>query len=125
MGRVRKSKTGKKRFVAMADNVMGMLEPYRGRSGPVVAMSANAWCREFKAARKASGVFDNWQENTMRHTFASFWLAMHNDLDGLARQMGHSSTATAYQHYLDAVGKAEAIAFWEIGRAKQRSRKSA
>ena len=122
---VRKSKTGKKRFVAMADNVMAMLEPYRGKSGPVVAMSANAWRLEFEAARKAAGVFDNWQEDIMRHTFASYWLAMHNDLDGLARQMGHSSTATAYQHYLDAVGKAEAIAFWKVGRTKQRRRKSA
>lgn len=117
------SKTKRRRFVEMSENVLAMLEPYKGMTGKVVACSPNAWKLEFKAARVAAGVFDGWQEDTLRHSFASYHVALHNDLDGLARQMGHSGTGTAYQHYLDAVGLKEAKEFWSVGVPKKRKTK--
>jgi hypothetical protein len=68
--------------------------------------------------RKASAerVTVDWIQDGMRHSFASYWLPIHHDVDCLMGQMGHTDPATFSRHYHAGVPRAEAKKFWAIVR---------
>lgn len=112
------SKTKRRRFVDLAPNVRSLLEPYRGRRGAVVGVSEKHLATLQKKAREAAEL-ERWQRNVLRHTFASHFLTANgDDMNALARQLGHTSTETAHAHYLDAVELVDARKFWEIGLSR-------
>ena len=49
-----------------------------------------------------------------RHSFASYWLALHGDIDQLCRFLGHDDPQTTFRHYAKAATKREAQKFWAI-----------
>ena len=57
-----------------------------------------------------------------RHSFASYWLAQHGDINQLCRFLGHDDPETTFKHYAKAATKREAEKFWAIlpkaGKAK-------
>ena len=81
--------------------------PKAGRVTPVKVLS-DRW--EYLAKR--SGIF--WKHNGLRHSFASYRLALAQDLQALRFEMGHTSEQMARDHYVKTVTKAEAAKFWAI-----------
>jgi integrase len=61
-----------------------------------------------------------WIQDGMRHSFASYWLPIHHDLDRLLHQMGHADKATFSRHYHSGISRAEAKAFWAIRPPKRK-----
>jgi integrase len=55
-----------------------------------------------------------WPQDSMRHTFASMWLAEHNDINKLTLMMGHTGTTVLFEHYHRSTRKTEAEKFWAI-----------
>ncbi len=56
-----------------------------------------------------------WPQNAMRHSFASYWLAKHGDLNKLALALGHSGgLEVLHRHYHRAVKQRDAMKFWEV-----------
>ena len=49
-----------------------------------------------------------------RHSFASYWLAMHGDINQLCRFLGHDDPQTTFRHYAKAATKREAQKFWAV-----------
>jgi hypothetical protein len=50
----------------------------------------------------------------MRHSFGSYYLALHEDAPRTALQMGHLQTAVLFNHYRDLVSREDAEAFWSL-----------
>jgi integrase len=55
-----------------------------------------------------------WKQDIMRHSFASYWLAQHGDINKLTLMMGHTTTTMLWKHYHKAAKKAEAEKYWKI-----------
>jgi integrase len=55
-----------------------------------------------------------WPKNCLRHSFASYHLAMHESADKTALQMGHRSTTMLFEHYRELVTRSDAERFWGI-----------
>jgi integrase len=50
----------------------------------------------------------------MRHSFASYWLAKHGDINQLCRFLGHDDPETTFRHYAKAATRRDAEKFWAI-----------
>lgn len=55
-----------------------------------------------------------WPENCLRHSFASYHLAMWEDAGKTAFQLGHTSPQMVYKAYARAVKKADAVRWWGL-----------
>ena len=75
--------------------------------------SPQLYRKGFAKARESAKI-EGWDENTLRHTFGSYRVASINDLERVRVEMGHSSSRTTSEHYVNAVRAAEAAAFWGI-----------
>ena len=54
----------------------------------------------------------------MRHSYASYHLALHQSADKTALEMGHRDTNMLFRHYRELVTKEAAIGYWNIGPKK-------
>jgi integrase len=101
----------------------------KSRQHRIVELPANciAWCRQgmelppyqwqkrFAKVRNGSGMTAKaWPKDAMRHSFASYHLALHGSADQTATLMGHSSTDMLYRHYRALVSKSDAEKFFAI-----------
>jgi len=71
-----------------------------------------AWLRRFRTVRKEAGI--EWQQDMMRHSYCSHWLAAFGDVNRLRTNVGHRSPDMLFRHYHKAVKAAEAKRFWKI-----------
>ena len=106
------AKKRRQRFIAMQDNLIEWLLPYRKEAGLVV-IPFMTYRRGVDRVIKASGV--KWVQNGMRHTFASCHLAKFQDMKRLVIEMGHADKADVlFGHYLDLVTPEDAERYWKI-----------
>lgn len=103
------SKTRQRRLVELSDNAKTWLT--YGRNMPVVP---RGWRKRFDSVRRAAEVLEGWPHDAMRHSFASYHLAMHGSQDKTATQLGHRSSQMLFQHYREIVTKEDAQKFWAI-----------
>jgi len=108
------SKTGDDRYVKMTDNLVRWIRPHKRQSGPVFHSR-----RVFDRIRSKAGV--RWAQDCMRHSFASYHLAMWQKRGETAEQMGHTNMRILAKHYRRAVRQEDAAKFWSIAPAKQAS----
>lgn len=109
------SKTGRRRIIDMEPSLRAWLERFVALGGSTegkIVDSANLRTR-LRAVRAAAGL-EKWHQDVMRHSYASFWLAEHGDINKLTIFMGHESTAMLWKHYHRASKKKAAAAFWKI-----------
>ena len=68
-----------------------------------------------------------WPDNALRHSYATYHLAHHENANSLALELGHVTTALIFAHYRRPVSKDEAQVFWSIvpGNAKALANQSA
>ena len=105
------AKTAQRRLVSVADNLHAWLEPHQQATGPV--RPGNAYHRLFAVARADAGIAP-WPHNAMRHSFASYLLAKHQDAARTALQLGHARSDLLFRHYRELVQAEDAEAFWCI-----------
>lgn len=109
------TKTASRRLVEISDNLLEWLAPYRNATGRIFEYGVAQQIREVTAAGRAAGIA-KWPHNALRHSFGSYYLALHENAPKTALQMGHSNgeTKTLMAHYTNARTKDEAIAYWNI-----------
>jgi len=104
-------KRERRRFVPILPPLAAYLKKYPNpKSGKVVKIKVLSDRWEYLAKR----IGLPWKHNGLRHSFASYRLAVIQNLQKLRQEMGHTSEQMALNHYVQAVTKAEAAKFWAI-----------
>lgn len=105
-----RTKTGRHRIVPMEPALIAWLDHAgaRDREGPVIVPGLR---KRMVRARVAAGI--QWVPDLPRHTYATMWLALHQDKARLAEQMGNSEKIID-QHYRFPISKSVAAEFWAI-----------
>jgi integrase len=109
------SKTGRRRIIDVEPSLAEWLGHYIANYGEAVGRVTpipNLRSR-LRAIRKAAGLND-WTQDVMRHSFASYWLAQHGDINRLTLFMGHESAHMLWRHYHKAAKRKDAEAYWKI-----------
>jgi integrase len=57
---------------------------------------------------------EGWPDNCLRHSFASYHLAIREDAGATAYQMGHTAPVTLYREYARAVRRSDADRWWAL-----------
>jgi integrase len=104
------AKSARRRMVTIQPNLREWLLPVRKHSGNVTPDDLR---KQFEQAREAAGI-DNWPNNALRHSFASYHLAQFKDAAALALQMGHTNSAMIFEHYRQLVKPKDAERYWNI-----------
>ena len=100
------------RHVDISDNLMAWLLLYHQGPGPI-GLGDSQWWHALHKAQKAAGL-SNWPHNVMRHCFASYHLAMFQNQNLTALQLGHRDTDLLYNHYRNLVKPPDAERYWNI-----------
>jgi site-specific recombinase XerD len=102
------AKKRRHRTVEISDNLLQWLAPHRQDSGKIYF----TWYA-FNEVREVAGI--RWPRNVMRHSFASYHLAMHNDAGKTALLLGHPrDIEMLFRHYRRMVKASDAAAYWNI-----------
>jgi integrase len=113
-------KLGNRRFVPMEAALVSWLSPSRRDDGPVVPVSDAAFRRRMKNLFAAAKLIPD--QNALRHSFASYWLARsENGVGALAKIMGNSETVCR-RHYLETLSPDEGRAWFAIRPRTRRAR---
>jgi len=111
------SKTGNRRHIELSDNALEWLKLSGLTKGEkkllpcsVNRMHVRRHALWQRVSQKA------YPKNGMRHSFCSYWVAMHTkkEVTELLLMTGHSSPQMLWDHYYRRVEKAEAERFWSI-----------
>jgi integrase len=105
-----KAKSARRRFVRIQPNLAKWLRPYVRPSGGVTPLKYRELLDD---AREAAGI-EEWPQNALRHSFASYHLAEFNDAAALALELGHTSSNLVFQHYRQLVKPKQAERYWNI-----------
>ncbi|MEN9575656.1 MAG: hypothetical protein RL514_3511 [Verrucomicrobiota bacterium] len=108
---VSEAKTRRRRIVPLHAKAVALLAACPLRSGKV--SPSNSTVRRFKrVAARALGL-TGWPSDLLRHTAASYLLALHGDAGKVATMLGNSS-AILLSHYHQPVKEAECAEFWRV-----------
>lgn len=115
--RPRHSKTGGCRHISLLPVLLAWLQQagkLRAASGSICPPN---WVRRWRALRLAAGI-SAWQQDVLRHTFASYHLKHWHDLPRLQEEMGHRSARLLRTRYLSMRGitAPHAKLFWTPGK---------
>jgi integrase len=109
------SKTGRRRIIEIESNLAEWLNHYIANQGEAVGgvtPMSNLRSR-LREIRKAAGL-NHWTQDVMRHSYASYWLAQHGDINRLTLHMGHESAHMLWKHYHKAAKRKDAERYWRI-----------
>jgi integrase len=106
-----KSKTAQRRFVTIQPNLREWLLPLRQHKGNVTP--TNCFRELFEQARAAAGI-NEWPENALRHSFASYHLAHSKNAATTALELGHHDSRITFAHYRELVKPRDAERYWNI-----------
>jgi len=95
------------RHVDMSDNLAKWLASFRNDTGRLYYLRD-----DFDNARKKAGI--TWTNNVLRHSFASYHLAMYENAAQTSLQLGHRDTEVLFNHYRDLVTREDAQRFWKL-----------
>ncbi|MBP9225045.1 MAG: tyrosine-type recombinase/integrase, partial [Verrucomicrobiales bacterium] len=98
-----KSKTAQRRLAPLLPNLGAWLAPYRGRTGPVCP--TNEVETERRALAKTLEI--PWPNNALRHSFGSYRMAITDDAQKVAVEMGNSPSMI-FRNYRKVVTRSEA-----------------
>jgi site-specific recombinase XerD len=127
--RAANAKTRSRRVIEIAPNLAAWLKPIRQTHGPIAPMSVKLWHRCMRQAAKAAdrcieeaieaGVenppakIGRLPQNFARHSFGTYYYALHQDEAKTAAVMGNSP-AMIHRHYRALATAAEAKAYFGI-----------
>ena len=110
----KKAKSARRRFVRIQPNLAKWLQPYAQLSGNVTPPNY----RELLDAAREAARIEEWPQNALRHSFASYHLAKFNDAAALALELGHTSAHLVFQHYRQLVKPKQAERYWKLAPAR-------
>jgi site-specific recombinase XerC len=107
------SKTRKLRNIPISANLKAWLQHSRFKATPgrICDMGESSLHRRYRIIEKGTGFL--WKRNALRHSFASYHLAMHDNEWLTARACGHSPKMLR-DHYDAVVAKPDAEIYWNI-----------
>lgn len=113
----RHSKTGGARHVSIFPPLLPLLKNL-GDTCEDTAIAPPNWERKWLKIRRACGFGKDrrpWQQDVLRHTFASYHLKMFRDIRQLQLEMGHSTPRLLFSRYLNlrGISVAAARSFWK------------
>lgn len=106
------TKTGQGRYVQISENCKAWLAPYAVDATPVLPFTPEVLRKRLGALKAIHKVVTI--KHGPRHSFASYWLALHGDINQLCLFLGHDDPQTTFKHYAKAATKREAEKFWAI-----------
>jgi integrase len=109
----KKAKTAKRRLIPIAPNLAEWLRPYANMTGPVWEKGFRAYHVAIRNLATEIGLA-RWPNNGLRHSFASYHLAKHQNAPQLALEMGHSTPRMVFDNYREVVAPAQAERYWII-----------
>jgi integrase len=104
------SKTRRRRFAPLTDAALAFLKDWRGASGPVAPTAR--FCHYLPKLKRADKSIA-WKPDALRHSFASYRLAILRNIHELSLEMGNSP-AMIHTHYLDHKHEYEALQWFGI-----------
>jgi len=105
-----KSKTTMERFVPIEENLAAYLLPLARPAGSVFPSNGRKLLLEVRETAE----IDGWPHNALRHSYASYWLAEHEDAPALQMRLGQRSASVLFDHYRRRVKAKDAEEFWKI-----------
>jgi integrase len=108
-----KSKTARRRLIPIAPNLAEWLRLCAKHAGRVYPYSRRWYHSNLDELRKAVGLTE-WPNNGLRHSFASYHLAKHQNAPQLALDMGHTTPRMIFDNYREVVTPEEANRYWAI-----------
>lgn len=111
----RKAKTAQKRDVTLPDNLLEWLAPYRqNQSGLIIGyQSEKATQAQLRKVTKAAGI-SKWPQDGLRHSFASYHLALHQNSALTSAEMGHMTSELVWKNYNNDRPEEEGKAFFQL-----------
>jgi integrase len=110
-------KGNQRRYVELEPCAKEWLEAYRAQGGSILGLMVPFTPKELRnkraANRKSAGI-THWPNSVMRHSFASYWATLHDNIDRLLFMLGHSSLEMLRRHYRKAVPREEALKYFAI-----------
>ena len=100
-----KAKTRKRRLVSISPN----LKEWLALGGDLPLSN-----KRKRLARVVQIAGLNWKPDIMRHSFASYHLAMHTSADKTALELGHRDSKMLFAHYRELVTQEAAQSYWAI-----------
>jgi integrase len=102
----------RRRMVPLEPRAVELLSKHSDREGPVCPPyhATTTWMRE-KAAPLLG--WKTWPPDALRHTAASYLLALHQDCGKVSTRLGNSPDILM-RHYLNLVSQEDCRAFWKI-----------
>ena len=111
------SKTRRRRFVDLSDNALLWIRAYIAKGGStegrVVPLRRGNLRGRRLVAQEAIGL-EKWIHQGMRHSYCSYWLAKHKDVNALVLQSGHDDPDTMWENYHRGTTLVDADKFWAI-----------
>jgi integrase len=104
------AKSARRRFVRIQPNLAKWLQAHVRLSGSVAPVNY----RELLDTAREAAAIEEWPQNALRHSFASYHLARFNDSAALALELGHTSAYLVFQHYRQLVKPKQAERYWTI-----------
>jgi integrase len=100
-----KAKTRKRRLVSLSDN----LKEWIALGGDLPLTN-----KPKRLARVLHMAGLKWKPDIMRHSFASYHLAMYRSADKTAFELGHRDSKMLFAHYRELVTQEAAESYWSI-----------
>lgn len=114
------TKREKLRLVPVLPTLLAWLQPHRRDEGPIFPTGQNddepsdqCYRTDFAKARKLARLL-RWDENTLRHCYASYRKKSTDSLEKVKVEIGHTRSSTTEEFYVNPVTTQEAEAFWAL-----------
>ena len=92
------SKTGGVRHVEVCPRLKNLLEKSPQQAEKICPPN---WVRSWKDIRDTSGFYGRWQQDVLRHTYASYHAKFYHDLPRLQLNMGHQNQFLLSSRYVN------------------------
>jgi integrase len=124
-----RTKSARRRLVRISPNLMEWLRPFAGEAGAIYTAGRRNYHEQIgdlldainRADQQTYGSISKerleplkWPNNGLRHSFASYHLAQHQNAAQLALEMGHTTTRMIFENYRELVTPEAAALYWSI-----------
>jgi integrase len=108
-----KAKSARRRLIPISANLAEWLAPYARLAGKVYRGRLQEYHLQAAMATEAAGLA-RWPKNGLRHSYASYHLALHQNAPELSLHMGHTSPQMVFAHYREVVTPEAAARYFAI-----------
>jgi integrase len=109
-----KAKSARRRLIPIAENLKDWLLPYAGSTGAVMPLRYSQYYHHGCVAAATAAGLARWPKNGLRHSYASYHLALHQNAPELSLHMGHVSPRQVFDSYREVVTREAAGRYWAI-----------